>query len=316
MKEFEWNKKENQWNREIRERLKNPDFLKALKMNEIRVVQKGDRDYPLKLMPYENKPEFLFYKGTLPDAGKASVAMVGARACSNYGRSMAKSIARELSAAGVQIISGMARGIDTYSQLGALEGGTPTFAVMGCGVDICYPTENIGLYNDIITHGGGILSEYPPGVQPKTWHFPMRNRIISGLSDKVVVIEAKEKSGSLITVEWALEQGKDVMALPGRIGEKLSAGCNRLIKTGAGIVTSSADILDELHMENIPTEKKEVQVAEEFRPIYEALELQPKSLYEIMEAADCDYGTALSILLKLQLMGMIEQPVENYYVRK
>ncbi len=316
MKEFEWNKKENQWNREIRERLKNPDFLKALKMNEIRVVQKGDRDYPLKLMPYENKPEFLFYKGALPDAGKASVAMVGARACSNYGRSMAKSIARELSAAGVQIISGMARGIDTYSQLGALEGGTPTFAVMGCGVDICYPTENIGLYNDIITHGGGILSEYPPGVQPKTWHFPMRNRIISGLSDKVVVIEAKEKSGSLITVEWALEQGKDVMALPGRIGEKLSAGCNRLIKTGAGIVTSSADILDELHMENIPTEKKEVQVAEEFRPIYEALELQPKSLYEIMEAADCDYGTALSILLKLQLMGMIEQPVENYYVRK
>lgn len=316
MKEFEWNKKENQWNREIREQLKNPDFLKALKMNEIRVVQKGDRDYPLKLMPYEHKPEFLFYKGALPDAGKASVAMVGARACSNYGRSMAKSIARELSAAGVQIISGMARGIDTYSQLGALEGGTPTFAVMGCGVDICYPTENIGLYNDIITHGGGILSEYPPGVQPKTWHFPMRNRIISGLSDKVVVIEAKEKSGSLITVEWALEQGKDVMALPGRIGEKLSAGCNRLIKTGAGIVTSSADILDELHMENIPTEKKEVQVAEEFRPIYEALELQPKSLYEIMEAADCDYGTALSILLKLQLMGMIEQPVENYYVRK
>ncbi len=316
MKEFEWNRKERQWNREIAERLKNPDFLKALKMNGIRVVKKGEANYPQKLMPYANKPEFLFYKGSLPDNGKASVAMIGARACSDYGRTMAKTIAGDLSAAGVQIISGMARGIDTYSQLGALEGNAPTFAVMGCGVDICYPAENMELYHNIIAHGGGIISEYPPGVEPKPWHFPMRNRIISGLSDKIVVIEAKEKSGSLITVEWALEQGKDVMALPGRVGELLSIGCNRLIKTGAGIVTSSEDILEELHMEKVAPDKKTVAVAEEFRPIYEALELQPKSLYEIMERADCDYTTAVSILLKLQLMGIIEQPVENYYVRK
>ena len=222
------NKRGSEYKEQL-EKLKDKNYIKELEKQGIKVVSVNDRDYPAKLLPYDHRPEYLFYKGRLPDRDKPVVAMVGARACSNYGRKMARALARELSENGVQIISGMARGIDTYSQIGALEGGTPTFAVLGSGVDVCYPTENIELYNDILKNGG-IISEYPPGAGPIAWHFPLRNRIISGLSDKVIVVEAREKSGSLITVEWALEQGKDVMAVPGRVGEKLSDGCNRLIR--------------------------------------------------------------------------------------
>ena len=313
-------KKETQWKDTVKEQLKRPEFLKALEINGIKVVNVGDDNYPGKLLPFSHKPDFLFYKGNLPKENLPTVAMVGARACSNYGRNMAKKIGKELSDRGVQVISGMARGIDTYSQIGALQGTTPTYAVLGCGVDVCYPTENIELYNHILKNHGGIISEYPPGAEPLAWHFPMRNRIISGLSDKILVIEAKEKSGSLITVEWALEQGKDVMAVPGRVGETLSEGCNRLIKTGAGIVTSVKDILEDMQLSG--EDKKEENVneilsnlAKELRPVYQALEIQPKSLYEIMESLECDYGTVMSVLLKLQKLGLIEQPVDNYYAK-
>ena len=196
-----------------RDKFNKEDFYEKLKEKDIKFVTVEDEDYPENLKPYDHRPYYLFYKGKLPDCNKPIVAMVGARACSGYGRNMAKKLAEDLSKAGVQIISGMARGIDTYSQLGAIVGETATFSVVGTGVDVCYPTENIELYNDILKKGG-IISEYPPGSKALAWHFPQRNRIISGLSDKVVVVEAKEKSGSLITVEWALEQGRDVMAVP------------------------------------------------------------------------------------------------------
>lgn len=297
----------------------NPDkYLAMLKEKDIHFVCIDDEDYPEKLLPYSHKPYFLFYKGKLPDANVPAVAMVGARACSGYGRNMAKKLGRELSDSGVQVVSGMARGIDTYSGLGALEGKTPTFAVLGCGVDICYPTENIELYREIL-RSGGIISEYPPGSAPAAWHFPQRNRIISGLSDKIVVVEAKEKSGSLITVEWALEQGKDIMAVPGRVGDRLSSGCNRLIKTGAGIVTSGKDILEELKYvvfnggaENGNEEKI---LEKDFLLLYSELGLQPKNIYDLMEATGLEYERLTEMLLQLQLRGFIEQPSYNYYSR-
>lgn len=297
----------------------NPDrYLAMLKEKDIHFVCIDDEDYPEKLLPYNHKPYFLFYKGKLPDANVPAVAMVGARACSGYGRNMAKKLGRELSDSGVQVVSGMARGIDTYSGLGALEGKTPTFAVLGCGVDICYPTENIELYREILK-SGGIISEYPPGSAPAAWHFPQRNRIISGLSDKIVVVEAKEKSGSLITVEWALEQGKDIMAVPGRVGDRLSSGCNRLIKTGAGIVTSGKDILEELKYvvfnrgdENGNEEKI---LEKDFLLLYSELGLQPKNIYDLMEATGLEYERLTEMLLQLQLRGVIEQPSYNYYSR-
>lgn len=310
------NKKSNEQYREQLERLKDKAYIKELENQGIKVVSADDRDYPAKLLPYDHKPEYLFYKGRLPDKNKPTIAMVGARACSNYGRKMARTLARELSEAGVQIISGMARGVDTYSQIGALEGGTPTFAVLGCGVDVCYPTENIELYNDILKNGG-IISEYPPGAGPIAWHFPMRNRIISGLSDKVVVVEAREKSGSLITVEWALEQGKDVMAVPGRIGEKLSDGCNRLIKAGAGIITGVSDVLYDMQYSGSKTEnqkkQKEKGLEKDLALLYSELRLQPKNIYELMNETGFKYEELTGMLLKLQLMGLVEQPSENYY---
>lgn len=294
-------------------------FFEKLGEKAIQFVAVSDENYPGILMPYSHKPYFLFYKGKLPDDNLPSVAMVGARACSNYGRTMAKEIGKALSEKGVQIISGMARGIDTYSQLGALEGNTATFAVLGCGADICYPTENIELYHDIIKNGG-IISEYLPGSPPEAWHFPQRNRIISGLADKIVVVEAKERSGSLITVEWALEQGKDVMAVPGRIGERLSGGCNNLIRSGAGIVTCVEDIFSELKYIVFKEEQKgrmeQKTLEKDFLLLYSELGLQPKSVYELMEHTGIIYEKIVSMLLKLQLEGLIEQPYENYFSKK
>lgn len=315
-KELEMKKVE--YARELDDRMKAEKYLKGLKEQGIKWVKAGEKEYPEKLMPFEHRPKYLFYKGNLPDNQKPAVAMVGARACSNYGRNTAKNIARELSDNGVQIISGMARGIDTYSALGALEGKSPTFAVLGCGVDICYPSENIELYNAIIKKGG-IISEYPPKEPPAAWHFPRRNRIISGLADKIVVVEAKEKSGSLITVEWALEQGKDVMAVPGRIGEKLSSGCNRLIKSGAGIVTSAKDILEELkyvvfnEKNGMEIEKKPLE--KDLALLYSELRLQPKNIYELMNDTGLKYEELVNKLLRLQLLGLVEQPSESYYSR-
>ena len=311
-------KEKKEYIEQLRVKMKDKKYLKELEIKEIKFVRVGDRDYPDKLMPFEHKPEFLFYKGRLPDKKKPSVAMVGARACTNYGRNVAKSIARELSDSGVQIISGMARGIDTYSGLGALEGATPTYAILGCGVDVCYPTENIELYNEIVK-SGGIISEYPPGDKPLAWHFPQRNRIISGLADKIVVVEAKENSGSLITVEWALEQGKDVMAVPGRIGDKLSSGCNRLIKSGAGIVTSAKDILEELKYvvfnSNNENKGEKKPLEKDLALLYSELGLQPKNIYELMNDTGLRYEELVNRLLRLQLMGLIEQTSESYYSR-
>ncbi len=181
----------------------------------IQKIPSRDEKYPERLKVCGNMPEQLYLKGVFPENQKPTAAIVGARASSAYGRIQAFRYARELSRAGVQIISGMAYGIDTEAHKGALEGGTPTFAVLGNGVDICYPAGNRQLYQRILRTGGGILSEYPEGTEARNYYFPLRNRIISGLADLVLIVEAREKSGSLITAQWALEQGKTVFALPG-----------------------------------------------------------------------------------------------------
>jgi DNA processing protein len=293
-------------------------YKQELNEKNIKIVTVEDKEYPEKLFHYNHKPYFLFYKGKLPDKDKPAVAMVGARNCSNYGRNIAKTIAGELSERGIQVISGMARGVDTYSHLGALTGESPTFAVLGCGVDICYPSENIELYNDILKNGG-IISEYPIGAKSLPWHFPQRNRIISGLSDVVVVVEAKEKSGSLITVEWALEQGKDIMAVPGRISDVLSKGCNRLIRAGAEPVTDSADILNALNYDSrgyksLDSDSKNAEFKDEkMQEVYNVLSFEPQSVKEIIENCKQSYEIVSEKLLQLQLLGMVEQPTEGYY---
>ena len=202
----------------------------------IRFIPWFSGDYPQRLLELADFPYAIYAKGKLPDLVSRKAAIVGSRRCTPYGEKYAVEFGKVLAEYGIEIISGLARGVDGMGQRGALMGGGKTFAVLGSGPDVCYPREHIGLYMDILEQGGGILSEYPPGTPPLSWHFPARNRIISGLSDVVLVMEAGEKSGSLITVDMALEQGRDVYALPGPVNSTLSDGCNRLIRQGAGIL--------------------------------------------------------------------------------
>ena len=223
-------------------------------------------------------PDGIYVRGRLPAEGKPSAAIVGARACSAYGRAQARNYARALSAAGVQIISGLASGIDAAAHEGALEGGTETFAVLGCGVNICYPKENYPLMRKILNNKGGVLSEFLPGDPPLAWHFPKRNRIISALADLVLVVEAREKSGSLITADYALEQGKSVYALPGRVTDPLSRGCNLLIAQGAGVAVDPESLLEELGI----AEGKNVSARKQ-----DALSQEAQKLVEILRNGGC-----------------------------
>lgn len=209
------------------------------------LVTEEEPQFPERLSRIPDRPYALYYAGGLPREGKKAVALIGARDCTAYGRYMAEQFGAAFAKAGVQVISGMARGIDGIGQRAALREGGYSLGVLGCGVDFCYPRENRGLYEELLA-GGGICSEYPPGTEPRAVFFPPRNRIISGLCDAVLVVEAREKSGTLITVDMALEQGREVYALPGRATDPLSGGCNRLIRQGAGLVSTPEEVLDEL----------------------------------------------------------------------
>lgn len=204
-----------------------------------------DMEYPKRLQNIASKPYMLFYYGELPEEKSGSVAIIGARMCSDYGRKCAKYFAEGLAVKGIQIISGLAAGIDGIAQQAAIDNGGKSFGILGSGVDICYPSSNRALY-DRLKQSGGIISEYPPGTKPIAQNFPMRNRIISGLSDIVLVVEAKPKSGTAITVSMALEQGRQVFAVPGRISDSLSQGCNHMIYEGASIASGVDVLLDEL----------------------------------------------------------------------
>ncbi len=201
--------------------------------------------FPQRLHQIPDPPFALYLKGKFPREDEPTVAVIGARACSAYGRNVAYQFSKELAAAGVGIVSGMARGIDGIAQEGAIDSQGATYAVLGSGVDICYPPEHGSLY-ETIPGCGGIVSEYRPGVMPRTNFFPERNRIISGLADIVLVIEARKRSGTYITVTQALEQGKDVFAVPGRVTDLLSDGCNCLIRDGAGLADCAETILSAL----------------------------------------------------------------------
>ena len=212
---------------------------------KIKTIKINNKEYPEKLKQLENPPKQIYVLGDWGILNDFSIAIVGCRLCSDYGKNMAQSIAYNLAKHNINVISGLALGIDTNAHLGCLMNRGKTIAVVAHGLDMIYPTQNINLANEIIEKGGAIISEYPVGVRPRKENFPERNRLISGLSNGVVVIEAKEKSGSLITVECALEQGKDVFAVPGNINSSNSIGKNNLIKEGAKITTCVNDILEE-----------------------------------------------------------------------
>lgn len=224
-------------------------YLNYMNNRDIKVITRYDSDYPKRLINIADPPFQLFYIGRLPDENIPTVSIIGARNCSEYGKSCARYFAKELAEAGIQIISGLASGIDGISQEYAIKNRTSSYGILGSGVDICYPQSNWQLFENLKLNGG-VISEFPPGSKPVSWHFPMRNRIISGLADIVLVIEAKEKSGTAITVNMALEQGREVFAVPGRIDDALSSGCNRLISEGAGVARCAGDIIEALGLVN------------------------------------------------------------------
>ncbi len=212
----------------------------------MKVIYQADKNYPEKLQHIYAPPAKLYLLGDENILNKPSIAIIGCRQASDYGKKVAFRFAYELAKQGIVVISGLARGIDTCAHLGAVRANGQTIAVLGSGFGHIYPAENKGLCREIIQRGGAILTEYAPESKPERMHFPARNRLISGLSNGILVVEAKDKSGTLITVDYALDQGKEVFIIPGNITNQNSNGTNSLIQQGAKLVTKVEDILTEL----------------------------------------------------------------------
>ena len=297
--------------------------MEEIQQTRIRCARKDSSVYPARLKELPGMPKQLYYIGSFPDDAKPTAAIVGARLCSPYGRIQAFNYGKFLSEHGVQVISGMAAGIDAEGHKGALEGGTPTFAVLGNGVDICYPSSSRGIYRRIPEKNGGIISEYEPGTKGRAYYFPARNRIISGLSDAVLVMEARVRSGSLITADMALEQGKDVYALPGPLDSPLSAGCNHLIQQGAGILLNPKNLLEEWGIETnvlcrnteIKNEKNKKVLESTDDLVYSCVGLYPKNVDQIAQESRVEIRKLMSILVTLELQGYIREITKNYYIR-
>lgn len=295
-----------------------------------------DSPFPQKLKALVDCPHGLFYKGDLPNPDILSVAVIGARRCSHYGAKMAAYLGAQLARYKVQVISGMAAGIDGMAQKACIEEGGRSFAVLGSGADICYPPENSRLYRSL-PDSGGIISEFGPATPPLPSHFPIRNRLICGLADAVIVVEARKKSGSLITVDLALDQGKDVYAVPGRFGDELSYGCNHLIEQGAGILTSVEQFLDEVCQRNGRTYKnpesgklplgssddhsciRHPTVCAGLTPveqlIFEKLELDAKGVDQLLEETGLTMTQLTEGILNLQVRNAVQEVSRNRYAR-
>lgn len=309
----------------LRQAIRSSDVEKdyeLLKKKEIRVVTYLDSCYPNRLQEIPSPPYGLYVKGCLPEEDRPSAAIVGARQCTPYGEKMAWEFAEKLSHAGAQIISGMARGIDGVAQRAALNAGQTSYSVLANGVDICYPKEHLGLYMDL-QKMGGILSEQPVGVPPLREYFPARNRIISGLADVVLVIEAKERSGSLITADMALEQGKEVYALPGSVNSALSKGCHELLRQGAQVLISPEELLKELELSTdwnskaagakICKNEKVLETAEIL--VYSKLDLYPKSIHCLQEETKLAPDKLMQQIISLIMKGYVKEISRNYYIR-
>ena len=278
-------------------------YLEALQRRGLRWLGRSDRAFPPLLREISDSPPGLFLRGeAAPELlTRPAVAIVGARACSGYGSHVARMLGRELAAAGLLVVSGLARGVDGEAHRGALEAGGATVAVLGCGVDRDYPAAHAELAARICA-SGLVVSEYAPGVEPAPWRFPARNRIVAGLAQATVVVEARERSGALITADFALEEGREVYACPGEITSALSAGTNALLRLGATPLTSAADVLEVFGVE--PTVAAEVELGESARALLERLD-RPTSADELVRASGRDAGEAAAALAELELAGLV-----------
>ncbi len=276
--------------------------------------------YPVHLREIPDAPYGLFYRGDLPEPQRPGAAIVGARACTPYGAEMAERLAEEFTERGVQIISGMAVGIDGHAQKAALEKEGRSFGVLGGGVDLCYPRENLELFHRLCQgEGKGVISEYKPGSPHIPSHFPQRNRIISGLCSYVCVIEARKISGSLITARLALDQGREVYALPGRASDELSTGCNMLIDDGAGIITSPEELMMKLFPEEMTQGGREDKgkalrgLTSEERLVYGKFHADIFSDADLVRMTGIPPQRINGVLLQLQMKGLVAESGRGRY---
>jgi DNA processing protein len=274
-------------------------------------VLKGRPGYPPLLAELYDPPARLYLRGGAPEIlARTSVAVVGARSCSPYGAQVARELSRDLAALGVVVVSGLARGIDGEAHRGALAAGGLTVAVLGCGIDRDYPRAHAQLAGRI-AESGLIVSEYPPGVEPAPWRFPARNRIVAGLAQATVVVEARERSGALITADFALELGRDVFAVPGEITSGLSRGTNDLIRQGATPLLAVDDVLEALGLERPPA-RVATATSPEGRAVLDFLAAGAASLDEVSRATGVGSAEVAVALTELELAGLVSQGDGRY----
>jgi len=297
--------------------------VRKIKKFGFKLLLLKDSNYPRNLFNTYNPPPFLYTKGEILPQDNTAVAIVGTRIPDRYGRFVTERLAEELAVRGVNIVSGMARGIDSIAHITALKSRGRTIAVLGSGLDVIYPSENKKLYDDI-SNQGAVISEFLLGTLPESGNFPKRNRVISGLSLGVIIVQASDKSGSLITASLALEQNREVFAVPGNIGSKLSKGTNKLIKEGAKLVESVDDILSEIEALR-KLKEKEIKdnsvsltgLSHEERLIYTELKNESLHIDEITKLTGIASSKALTILLSLELSGLVTQlPGKMFQIRK
>jgi len=286
-------------------------YVSALGERGVRWLGRSDAGFPARLRAIHDPPPGLFLRGAA-DAellGRCAVAVVGARSCSDYGAHVARALARDIAAAGVVVVSGLARGVDGWAHRGALETGV-TVAVLGCGIDRDYPRAHGALAAQIVS-SGLVVSEYPPGVAPAPWRFPARNRIVAGLAAATVVVEARERSGALITADLALEEGRDVLAVPGEITSALSAGTNALLRLGAVPVTCAADVLEAVGIEPAvhPTDEPPSGNA---GAALAALDAGARTADEVVRSTGLAPAAVAAALTELELAGLVTAAAGRY----
>jgi DNA processing protein len=301
----------------LRRRVNPRDEEAALAAHGVRAITLQDDEYPTALRPIADPPPVLFVRGTLVTADEWAVAIVGTRRATGYGRQVAEQLGRELAGAGVTVVSGLARGIDACAHRGALAAGGRTIAVLAHGLDIVYPPEHTRLASEVAA-SGALVSEFPLGTRPDAANFPRRNRILAGLARATVVVEAGHKSGALITARRALEQGRDVFAVPGSILSPSSQGTNALIKDGAPPLTEVQDLLQELHL-SLVVEQRAVRETLPADPTEGAvlahLGAEPLHVDDVSRAAGLPVAVVSSTLALMELKGLVRQAGALSYVR-
>jgi DNA processing protein len=281
-------------------------FRAAFEAQGFRFVGRSEPGFPRLLRELHDPPPGLFLRGSgaLELLSEPAVAIVGARMCSSYGGQVARLLGRELAAAGLVVVSGLARGVDGEAHRGALEAGGATIGVLGCGIDRDYPAAHTHLARGMC-EAGLVVSEYAPGVEPAPWRFPARNRIIAGLCDATVIVEARERSGALITADFALEAGREVFAVPGEITSTLSAGANALLRLGATPLTSSADVLELFGLES--QGPAELDLGEDASAVLEALAREPAAADQLGHVTGLAAAALATALAELELAGAVAE---------